>query len=171
VKNFVMSEASDLNYFGDVLKVVEQKGTNLVEVAKGDRLMAGEVVLDVLSPDRVYENENNNSILCKLSYKEFSMLLTGDIEKEVEELMVEDGVELDCDVLKVAHHGSDTSSSEEFIDEVSPEVAIVSVGENNYGHPAGEVLDRFERVYRTDESGAVTLRTDGEEVSVEEFGR
>ena len=170
-----MSEASDLSYFGDVLKAVEQRGTNLVEVAKGDRLMAGAVVIDVLSPDREYENENNNSILCRLRYKDFSMLLTGDIEKEVEELMVEDRIDLDCDVLKVAHHGSDTSSTREFVNEVSPEVAVVSVGDNNYGHPSGEVIERFEtdgvKVFRTDESGAVTLRTDGEEVRVEEFVR
>jgi len=166
-----MSSASDVSYFGDVLKVVEKRGTNLVKVAKGDKLMVGEVELNVLSPDREYENENNNSILCRLTYKDFSMLLTGDIEKEVEELMVEEGVDLDCDVLKVAHHGSDTLSTREFVNEVSPEVAIVSVGENNYGHPAVEVLDRFEKVYRTDESGAVILRTDGEEVRVEEFVR
>lgn len=76
-----------------------------------------------------------------LCYGDVRILFTGDIEKEAEALLVKDMTELDADVLKVAHHGSPTSSTEEFIDKVMPAVAVISVGNNNFGHPSDAVLD------------------------------
>ncbi|MEN8905742.1 MAG: hypothetical protein ABF289_07280 [Clostridiales bacterium] len=130
VKNLIIPEFSDINLYGEV----DKNGTNLVKLQQGDQFKVGDVVINVLSPSKKYEN--NNSVLCKLTYKDFSMLLTRDIEKEVEELVLKEGVDLDRDVLKVVHHGSDTSSTEEFIKAVLPEVAVVSVGKNNFGHPS-----------------------------------
>lgn len=121
----------------------------------------------------IYFNEsgiNNSSLVLKLNFKDVSILFTGDIEKEAERLLCEDEVNLDADVLKVAHHGSSTSSTEEFLDSVTPDVAVISVGKNNFGHPSEEVLQRMESkgiyVLRTDISGAVVLKTYGEKIRI-----
>ncbi len=101
------------------------------------------------------DEANNSSIVMKLKYYETVFLLTGDIEKEAESDLININVDLSADVLKVGHHGSDTSSSEEFIKAVSPEYAVIQVGEGNpYGHPSVRTLKRLER------SGAKVLRND-----------
>ena len=103
-----------------------------------------------------------------LSYREFSALFTGDIGKETEEMLKAGDVR--SVVMKVPHHGSGKSSSEEFLVKVKPRVSIVSVGKNNYGHPSPDALKRLadsgNLVYRTDESGAVVVTTDGNNVRV-----
>jgi len=127
--------------------------------------------IEVLHPrEGIYFNEsgiNNSSLVLKLNFKDVSILFTGDIEKEAERLLCEDEVNLDADVLKVAHHGSSTSSTEEFLDSVTPDVAVISVGKNNFGHPSEEVLQRMESkgiyVLRTDISGAVVLKLMGKD--------
>jgi beta-lactamase superfamily II metal-dependent hydrolase len=118
-------------------------------------------------------NPNNNSIVLKLTYKNINLLLTGDIEKEVEELLVRDSASypLQSQILKVPHHGSRTSSTISFLQEVKPEVAVISVGERNrFGHPSQEVLQRYLnlgiKIYRTDRDGAVIVTTNGEEYQV-----
>ena len=105
---------------------------------------------------------NNTSIVAKLTYGEHSILLTGDIEKQIEEKLVLAGVNIDSDYLKVPHHGSKTSTTKEFLEKVSPFSAFISLGmDNNYGHPHQEVLERLEKrdvkYYRTDASGTVLL--------------
>jgi competence protein ComEC len=113
-------------------------------------------------------NLNNQSVVLKLVYGRTSLLLAGDAEREAEERMVAVyGDWLRCDVLKTGHHGSITSSSEAFLDRVRPSVAVVSVGaRNKFRLPSERVLRRFaERgveYFRTDESGAVVLESDGE---------
>lgn len=105
---------------------------------------------------------NNTSIVAKLIYGEHSLLLTGDIEKQIEEKLVLAGVDIDSDYLKVPHHGSKTSATEEFLEKTSPLSAFISVGVNNsYGHPHQEVTERLEKdnikYYRTDELGTILL--------------
>ncbi|MEA2104414.1 MAG: DNA internalization-related competence protein ComEC/Rec2 [Candidatus Cloacimonadota bacterium] len=127
------------------------------------------VKLDLLFPvyDYYSENVNNYSIVLRCDYKEFSCLLTGDAEKEVENWLVEiygDG--LDVDVLKVCHHGSKTSSTQEFLQLVTPEYAAVSVGTpNKFGLPNKIIMDRLEQntneYFRTDRDGAIIFLTDG----------
>ena len=125
--------------------------------------------IEILYPDtyeRDTEDENRNSLIFKVFINGITMLVTGDLGEEGEHALVEkyrDTGVLDCDVLKVCHHGSRYSSSEEFLDAVSPEVALIGVGENNtYGHPSDEAIKRLERcgarVYRTDLDGAVGVR-------------
>jgi competence protein ComEC len=109
---------------------------------------------------------NNNSIAFLLQYKQFRMLFTGDAGVEAEQRFLNEGIDLHADVLKVGHHGSAYSSSSAFIASVHPRYAIISVGRHNmFGHPAPatiETLQRFgARVYRTDENGATTIKTDG----------
>jgi competence protein ComEC len=131
------------------------------------------VKFEVLAPEKPYirntdSDVNNNSLVFKLIYKDFDALYVGDIQQEAEELLLKKNIQ--CDVLKVAHHGSPYSSIEEFVEKADPEVSIISVGKNNYGHPAIEVIDRLKakesQVYRTDWTGAVLLTTNGKSIKI-----
>jgi competence protein ComEC len=119
-------------------------------------------------------NLNNSSLVMKLQFKNISILLTGDIEKEAEKQMLKKGFLLHADVLKIPHHGSSSSSSLLFLESVNPTYAILSVGERNIGRlPNPEVLMRYERLgaklFRTDRHGAITVVTDGNSVKVLPF--
>lgn len=99
----------------------------------------------------------------KLRFKKFAMLFTGDIEEIAEKKILEvykGSYILEADVLKVAHHGSKTSTTQEFLEHVNPKICLIGVGKNNmFGHPSGEVMERFcgRRIYRTDENGEIIL--------------
>ncbi|MDF2593458.1 MAG: internalization-related competence protein ComEC/Rec2, partial [Clostridia bacterium] len=103
-----------------------------------------------------------------LTFKEFDALFTGDIQQEEEVRLLEKDIQ--CDVLKAAHHGSPYSSIENFIELADPEVSIISVGRNNYGHPSKQIIERLmkygSRVYRTDLSGAVMVSTNGSRIKI-----
>jgi len=106
----------------------------------------------------------------RLTYRDVAFLLPGDIEAEVEKELVRSGTYLRSTVLKVPHHGSKTSSGQAFLEAVNPQVAVISVGEDNdFGHPARDVLARLKDtlVYRTDRNGAVTIISDGHTLWVE----
>jgi competence protein ComEC len=112
----------------------------------------------------VYQNESNNfndnSIVCMLEHEGSNFLLTGDISKKKEMVMV-DVFDIAADVLKVGHHGSKSSTCEVFLEEVDPEISIISVGENSYGHPADEVIERLgnysSKILRTDRDGSLVF--------------
>jgi competence protein ComEC len=115
-----------------------------------------------------FEDSNNTSIVSKLTFGNSSFLFTGDIYKEVEESLTLTPFDLNSKILKVAHHGSKTSSSQKFLEKVSPEIAVISVGENKYGHPNKETLEILEkygiRVLRTDREGDIKVFSDGERI-------
>ena len=138
----------------------------LDSVLAGDRIaLSDSVSIDVLYPYSSTGGGNEESLVLMLDIsgeEETSILFTGDIGKLTEDLLLADGAAIDCDILKVAHHGSKYSSSQEFLDAASPEIAVISVGAHNfYGHPAPATLERLEtagcRVFRTDKEGAVVL--------------
>ena len=110
---------------------------------------------------------NNNSIVGQLRYKDFTMLFTGDSERDAEQNMVKSyGNELQSDVLKSPHHGSRTSSSDDYLKTVKAKDVIISLAaDNEYGHPHKQTLDRYKKynmnVYRTDQDGTITITTDG----------
>jgi len=142
-------------------------------VRKGDHLNWGEgVTAEVVSPDHLYEDTNNCSIVVKLTYGKISFLFTGDAAFEAENEMVKNyGNALKSTVLKAGHHGSAYASSEDFLTRVKPEVVIISVGERNkYGLPSKEAMARLSgggpRIYRTDYQGTITITTDGETYKV-----
>lgn len=121
---------------------------------------------------------NNNSLVCKLIYKNFSMLFTGDIEEIAEKAILSKYINktelLNADILKVAHHGSKTSSIKEFISAVNPKYAVIGVGKDNkFGHPSEKTLetlnDKNVKIYRTDISGEIVIITDGDSVKVKSF--
>jgi competence protein ComEC len=120
--------------------------------------------------------ENNDSLVVRIQYKERSVLLPGDAEKQAEYAMLSeaDAGKLHADVLKIGHHGSKNSTMPEFLESVGPQIAIISAGEQNpYGHPSPELLERLRaggaRILRTDEEGAVQVVTDGHKIRVSCF--
>ena len=109
-----------------------------------------------------------------MRYGAASFLFTGDLIAAQEKAMLDEGKEPRCTVLKVAHHGSKTSTTEAFLAAAAPRFAVISVGrDNTFGHPAAEVVERLQnagaKIYRTDEDGAVVFRTDGKKMRVETF--
>jgi competence protein ComEC len=155
------------------LQLVIDEGAVVYEGQAGLRLMLDEgLEMTVLHPGpKAWEGPNDNSVVTRLTYGAVSLLLTGDIEAEVEEALVgaRRDVPLQSTLLKLAHHGSCGSSTPEFLDAVDPELVVVSVGaDNHFGHPCDEVLERLGDlpVYRTDEQGAVEVISDGARVWV-----
>ncbi len=116
-------------------------------------------------------DENNSSIVLKIIYGNVSFLFTGDIELEAENDVVNWRDELKSTVLKIAHHGSKTSTSSPFLDRVSPDIAVISSGGGNtFGHPADETVKKLANrninIYRTDQNGTITLLTDGTSIEI-----
>ncbi|MBI5418238.1 DNA internalization-related competence protein ComEC/Rec2 [Candidatus Poribacteria bacterium] len=122
----------------------------------------------------IYTSSNNNSIVTRLSYKKFSIFLTGDMEKKAEkDILIQDST-LTSTFLKIAHHGSKSSTGEAFLAAINPEVSIISVGrDNSFGHPHHSTLENIEKIgskiYRTDKSGMISILTDGTYYEVNEF--
>lgn len=150
-----------------------RNGTRIVNLHDGDRRTFGQVRIDVLAPAPDYVPgdvpKNNDSLVMRLRYGSRSLLLTGDVEKQIEERMLDEREIGHADILKVAHHGSKTSTTEPFLDAVQPEFAIISDGvDNPFHHPNPDVVTRLEEhhadVLRTDQLGLITVRTDGRRI-------
>lgn len=149
-----------------LLDVVSEKSIQMIDVISGDSFTFGEVEIDILAP--IYESDDYNdmSIVFTATYEDITVLYTGDTTSTVEKQMLEKGMDVDADIIKIAHHGSTTSSTAEFIDAVSPSVAVISCGKNNsYGHPHDEIIDLLQSrnipVNRTDTDGSVVCYGDG----------
>ena len=156
--------------FENFLKYTRQQGLEVTSPSPGDTWTVGDASVTVLGPQKAYEDTNNTSIVLRLDYGETSFLFTGDAERDAEADMREAGAALQADVLKVGHHGSNTSTSYPFLREVAPEYAVISVGEgNDYGHPHEETMSRLRdadvTVYRTDLQGHIVATSDGESIS------
>jgi len=154
------------------LELIRDKDIKLLIVKKPIELELGEgLTMQFLYPTEDLTNIraeelNNTSIVSKLIYKDVSFLFMGDAETEVEEQLLEKDFDIKADILKVGHHGSTSSSSEEFLEKVNPDVAVIQCGpDNSFGHPHARVLKRLERVeaqvYRNDRDGRVTITSDG----------
>ena len=164
----------DSKAFGSMLKYAEAQGTPLAVPREGDVLELGSARVTVLHcwPEAVdYGRTNDASIVVRIDYGKTSFLLAGDAEDWSEYMMIDSGMNLKADVLKVAHHGSDTASTREFLQAVRPEAAVISVGAGNgYGHPARRVLERLEEsgcgIFRTDRLGTIVMASDGETIRI-----
>jgi len=161
-------------------KSLSPRGIPTRLLASGDELHFGNVKLSVLWPvprsDSNAPSGNNDSIVVRLQFGERVILLTGDVERAGEEGMLASGADLRADVIKVAHHGSKTSSTQSLVDAVHPRYAIISVGQTSiFGHPTAEVVARLQKggaeVLRTGESGTISVVTDGNDLTVETFVR
>lgn len=157
--------------FENLVKAVKNKGMKFTEPKVGETFNIGDAKCTILAPNgTTYEDANNYSIVIKLEYVNNSFLLTGDAEDVSEKEMLNKGLNLKADVLKAGHHGSSSSSTEEFLNAVNPKYAVISVGkDNDYGHPHKETLQKFSsrgiKVYRTDESGTIVATSDGNNIT------
>lgn len=164
---------NDTPVFRAYSEALENENSTRIPSSRGTTITLDDsVVVTVLSEEVVAASDTNDaSIILRIDYGDTSFLFTGDATKETEKKLLQFHSMLDVDVLKVGHHGSDTSTSTEFISATSPEFALISVGkENSYGHPTDEVLDRLTsadvRILRSDTNGTVRLVSDGGRVSV-----
>lgn len=165
--------------YKNYLKQIKEKKIPYHVLKAGDEVdFFDGVKFNVLGPVKVIKDQkgnsdfNNNSIVGRLTYGNFSMMFTGDAEQEEEKTILGKGGTLKSDVLKVGHHGSRTSTSPAFLKAVSPKNAFISCGQgNDYGHPHKVTIDKLEKakiqIYRTDRNGTVTLTSDGSSYRIE----
>jgi len=163
-------------------KLIEEEKAEIFIAKAGQKILWESETnnyMEVLYPfenleGKVFEDSNNTSIISKLVFGKNSFLFTGDAYKNVEGELINKKAEIDSDVLKVSHHGSKTSSSEEFIKSVSPQIAVISAGiGNKYGHPHQEVLELLEKydikILRTDKDGDIKIISDGKNYAISSF--
>lgn len=158
--------------YEDVLEAIEDKDMKITLPRVGEEYQLGPASFTILAPNSSdYSDLNDYSIGIRLVYKNSEFLLAGDVSTFSEQEMLKNGLDLSADVLKISHHGSEYSSCSEFLDEVSPSHAVISVGEDNeYGHPHEVILqalaERNISVYRTDKQQNIIFTTDGKTISV-----
>lgn len=158
------------NCFDDFVYYTDQQGLEITLPEVGDTVTFGQASAEVLGPVKSYPETNNTSLVLMITYGQNRFLFTGDMETTAEADLLESHVNLKADVLKVGHHGSDTSTSYRFLYECAPDHAVVSVGtDNKYGHPSRQTLSRLQDadavIYRTDRLGTVVAHSDGSEIS------
>ncbi len=153
-----------------IMELAKYKGVSLHKLTGGDEINAYPIMISVLGPTYPLIQEsaaNNNSLVFRLDYDKFKVLFTGDLELEGERRMLRkySDSDLASTLLKVGHHGSITSTSEKFLRSVGPQLAVIQVGENNYGHPSPLVVSNLKasgaKVLRNDQDGAITVFSDG----------
>lgn len=169
IRSVLMPDASANSMtYTSMMECVKEEGCPVYEASAGGEYSFGDVTLTVLSPTREYGDLNLDSAVVMIKYGDVSFLFMGDCEREAElEALEMMGVDaFDCDVIKVGHHGSYTSTSDELLSAATPDIAVISCGENNeYGHPHRETVSKLDAhgvdTYRTDEEGTVIICTDG----------
>ena len=183
VKNIVVSrQASQSVEYDKIIKMCKEKKIKIIDAKRGEKIVIDKYAyFDILHPGDILLDDgkgglNANAIVAKLNYKMdnklFTVLFTGDIEYDAEqELVKEYGNKLKSDILKVAHHGSKTSSSQEFINLVKPEIALIGVGKDNtFGHPNYGVIEKLKKIkakiYRTDLDGEIIIKMEAKKYGV-----
>ena len=157
--------------FQEFSNEIEENKSSKVVLKKGQEVFIGKnLSFEVLAPLEDFEGKtvkdyNTSSLVLKMAYGKSTFLFTGDASVSVEKKLIEEGSDISSQVLKIGHHGSQTSTSDLFLEKVSPEIAVIQVGKDNrYGHPAPEVLERLEKygikVMRTDEMGDIRMFSD-----------
>lgn len=164
---YMPKKQANTKTFEDVLDAVKNKGLKITSPKIGDKFKLDTAECEIMEVNDNAEEANQASIIIRLVYGEKSFLFTGDAEKENENSRKWPKT----DVLKVGHHGSTTSSSTKFLEQLSPEIAIIQVGkDNDYGHPKDTILKRFQKlgtkIYRTDENGTIYIKCDGKKLKI-----
>ena len=166
--------------YNKFIKLVKEKEINIKLVEAGRRVdIEKDLYMDILWPctdNIILENSiNNNSLVCKLIHKNFSMLFTGDIEEVAEKYILNKYKKnikvLKSDIIKIAHHGSKTSSTQEFLKAVDPKYAVIGVGKNNkFGHPSVLTIQNLKTIrtesYRTDQNGEITIKVNTKKIEI-----
>ena len=174
IKNIIMPDkVSTTKTYERMIDAIENSQANVIMAEPGYEFYLGALQNTIIAPNKDYKDPNEASVVIKATYGETSIMLTGDAEKESETdiLSIWSKDALKCNVLKVGHHGSSTSTSPAFLDAVDPTIALISCGEGNkYGHPLPETIKKLEdrgiKIYRTDKNGSIVIRTDGKEFTL-----
>ena len=171
VKNVIGSNYEhNSSLYTSFMNAVENEGLEMQYPEVGTEIAFGDAVITILSPKEIGKDSNANSVAIKLSYGESDFIFTGDADYGSERDMVASGIDLDCEVLSLAHHGSSSGNSSLFLEKTNPEVAVISCGKgNNYGHPHVEVVELLEAMeidlFRSDVQGTVIATTDGKNIT------
>ena len=165
---FMPNISASSKSFTDLMQVIKAKDKRIVSPNVDDTYFLGDAVIKILGPVSEYDDDNNSSIVLMVYNQENSFLFTGDIEKDAENDLLNSAIK--ADVIKIAHHGSSSSSTEDFIKKVSPTYAVISCGINNdYGHPHAETLNTLRmngiEVFRTDIQGTIIAKSDGHKIT------
>jgi competence protein ComEC len=159
--------------YAEFLNAVDEKDCNLEEAYVGEILNFGDAEIEIIAPvNDDYSDLNNFSVISELTYGDTKFLFTGDAEVKSENEVLKNGMFEDTDVLKVGHHGSNSSTGEKFLEVVKPEYAVISCGEgNSYNHPNEETIQRLleytDNIYRTDLQGNIVITSDGTDIKVD----
>lgn len=159
------------NTFADVINALKSKNLKITSPIAGSTFKLGDADCEILAPNNSkYTDPNDYSIVIKLTYGSNKFLFEGDAEALSEKEILSKGFDLSVDVLKLGHHGSRTSTSNEYLDKVNPKYAVVSCGkDNDYGHPHDVTMKKLEKkkipLYRTDESGTIICTSDGKNIN------
>lgn len=175
VENIIMpklptSMVPTTSIYQKLIKTASASGAKIISAKAGAEYKLGDAKITIVGPVGTPEDLNNSSVVIKVVYGKNSFLFTGDAETESEKKILTSGADIKADVLKLGHHGSSTSTSEEFLKVVSPSLALISCGkDNDYGHPHEETLEKLEKYdipyERTDFKGTVVVGSDGETLS------
>ncbi|MBQ5677981.1 MAG: MBL fold metallo-hydrolase, partial [Clostridia bacterium] len=176
VENFIMPKLAQSNNvtsktYNVLINSLDSKNINKIIAQDCKSFMLGEALVEILSPVTQSNNLNNMSVVLKITYGNTEFLFQGDAESKIENDLLRSDYDIDVDVLKVGHHGSKTSSTDKYLDATSPQIAIISSGYgNNYGHPNGTILERFEQegitAFSTFLNGDITVSSDGKIITV-----
>ncbi|CEP42787.1 ComEC/Rec2 family competence protein [Paraclostridium sordellii] len=170
-KLYLPNKNTNNDSYYNLIQACNKKNIKPQYLSKGDIInLEDNLKLTILNPSYTHEDSNSNSIVFKLDYKDKSFLFTGDATKENEIEIINNFNLNDIDFLKVAHHGSKNSSTEEFLKSTTPDVAAISCGyDNTYGHPHKDTLLRLAqvntKVYRTDKQGHISFYSDGNTIT------
>ncbi len=175
VENFVMPDVEHTTTtYEKMLDKVIEKDINVIIPSQGENLVDIDgATVKVISPEiENDDNLNNYSICLRVDFGNTRLILTGDAEVKIEDMILDSGIDINADIYQVGHHGSVTSNTQEFIAAMQPQIAIISAGKNNdYGHPHEEVVDRLESfgtvIYNTIDMSTITITTDGDEIKVD----
>lgn len=174
---FIGYENHDNELFAQISEIANKHSVDINVLNSGDELILGKQKnIKILNPQRSNKShidDNNMSLVMLLEIYDRKVLFTGDIEKEVEESIIKNFDGLNIDILKVPHHGSVTSSSLEFIANLQSEYAVIQVGNNNFGHPSDEVLERFNneniKTYRNDNDGMIKVTINKNKIKIQKY--
>lgn len=183
-KIYMPKVSANTKTFEDVLTAIQNKGLKVIAPESGSYLIdlrnridsstvKDELVVQFIAPNSSsYKDVNNYSIVVKITFRNTSMLFMGDAEDVSEAEIISVGYDVRSDLIKIGHHGSASSTTAGFLEDVQPQYAVISVGKgNDYGHPAQSTLDKLNaagvKVFRTDELGTITATSDGEAITMD----
>ena len=170
---YLPNKTNNTKIFEELLLEIKNHSITVKEAKLGLKILdENDLKIEIIGPNKTYKDINNNSAVVNIEYGKFNSIFMGDAEEASEMALIEGNIKLKSNLLRVGHHGSDTSSTEAFLNRVKPNYSVISVGKDNkYGHPDNKVIKRLENIgseiFRTDQDGNIKISTDGREIRIE----